>query len=143
MATELGIKNNNLSGLSSSSGGGSSSSSTSLNIDLNNGESLPKWYLFGENALKKEIDILTRNTYQFIPKISELEIERIRLKSFNVSSVGINAMQLNHRAYPTETPIKPKKRLIVAAAFIVGFILSIFLVFIMNAFRKEDDKITA
>ncbi len=49
MATELGIKNNNLSGLNSGSG-----SNTSLKIDLSNGESLPKWYLFGENALKKK-----------------------------------------------------------------------------------------
>jgi chain length determinant protein (polysaccharide antigen chain regulator) len=138
MATELGIKNNNLSGLSSSS-----SSSTSLKIDLSNGESLPKWYLFGENALKKEIDILTRNTHQFIPKIAKLEIKGIRLNSFNISSVGINAIQLNQRAYPLESPIKPKKKLIVAVAFIAGFILSIFLVFIVNAFRKENDKITA
>jgi uncharacterized protein involved in exopolysaccharide biosynthesis len=51
-------------------------------------------------------------------------------------------MQINQYAYPTETPIKPKKRLIVAVAFIAGFLLSIFLVFIINAFRKEDDKIT-
>ena len=40
-------------------------------------------------------------------------------------------------------PTKPKKKLIVAIAFIAGFILSIFLVFIMSAFRKEDDKTTA
>jgi uncharacterized protein involved in exopolysaccharide biosynthesis len=40
-------------------------------------------------------------------------------------------------------PTKPKKKLIVAVAFIAGFILSIFLVFIINAFRKEDDKATA
>jgi LPS O-antigen subunit length determinant protein (WzzB/FepE family) len=139
MATELGIKNNNLSGLSSSS----SSSSTSLKIDLSNGESLPKWYLFGENALKKEISILTKNTHQYIPKIATLEIEKIRLKSFVIDPVGINAMQLNQHAYPTETAIKPKKKLIVAVAFIAGFILSIFLVFIMNAFRKEDDKVSA
>ena len=40
-------------------------------------------------------------------------------------------------------PIKPKKKLIVAVAFIAGFILSIFLVLIMNAIRKENDKATA
>jgi LPS O-antigen subunit length determinant protein (WzzB/FepE family) len=137
MATELGIKNNNLSGLSSSS------SSTSLKIDLSNGESLPKWYLFGENALKKEISILTKNTHQYIPEIATLEIEKIRLKSFVIDPVGINAMKLNQHAYPTETAIKPKKKLIVAVAFIAGFILSIFLVFIINAFRKEDDKVSA
>ena len=138
MATELGIKGNNFSGLSNSS-----SSSTSLKIDLSNGESLPKWYLFGENALRKEIAILKQNTHQFIPKIATLEIERIRLKSFIVNPAGINSMQLNQQAYPPETPIKPKKKLIVAVAFIAGFILSIFLVFIMNAFRKEENITTA
>jgi LPS O-antigen subunit length determinant protein (WzzB/FepE family) len=40
-------------------------------------------------------------------------------------------------------PAKPKKKPIVAVAFIAGFILSIFLVFIMNAFRKEDDRVSA
>jgi len=142
MATELGVKDNNFSGLNSSSSS-SSSSSTSLKIDLSNGESLPKWYLFGENALRKEIAILKQNTHQFIPKIATLEIERIRLKSFIVNPAGINSMQLNQQAYPPETPIKPKKKLIVAVAFIAGFILSIFLVFIMNAFRKEENITTA
>jgi len=47
------------------------------------------------------------------------------------------------RVITNDHPIKPKKKLVVAVAFIAGFILSIFLVFIMNAFRKEDDKTTA
>ncbi len=42
----------------------------------------------------------------------------------------------------SDHPAKPKKELIVAVAFIAGFILSIFLVFIMNAFRKEEDKVS-
>ena len=43
----------------------------------------------------------------------------------------------------SDYPIKPKKGLIMSVAFIAGFILSIFLVFIMNAFRKKEDKATA
>ena len=43
----------------------------------------------------------------------------------------------------SDYPIKPKKKPIVMVAFIAGFILSIFLVFIMNAFRKKDDKAVA
>ena len=46
------------------------------------------------------------------------------------------------RVITNDYPTKPKKKLIVAVAFIAGFILSIFLVFIMNAFRKEDDKVS-
>jgi LPS O-antigen subunit length determinant protein (WzzB/FepE family) len=79
----------------------------------------------------------------FVAEINKLDIEAIKLKSFEPSSAGINAMQLNQHAYPPETPIKPKKKLIVTVAFVAGFILSIFLVFIMNAFRKEEDKVVA
>jgi len=43
----------------------------------------------------------------------------------------------------SDSPIKPKKRLIVAVAFIAGLMLSIFLVFIVNAFKRpEDEKAT-
>jgi len=79
----------------------------------------------------------------FVVEINKLDIEAIKLRSFELSPIGINSMQPNQYAYPTETPIKPKKRLIVALAFIAGFILSIFLVFIMNAFRNDDDKVAA
>jgi len=74
----------------------------------------------------------------FIAEINKLDIEAIKLKAFEPSSIGIHAMQMNQYAYPPEAPIKPKKRLIVAVAFIAGFILSILLVFIMNAFRPES-----
>ncbi len=137
LATELGVKENNFSGF------GNSNNSSTLQIDISSGKSLPKWYLFGEKALAKEIQLLEKNQYRFVPEISKLEIEMIRLKSFKVSNVGINAMQLNQHAYAPESAIKPKKKLIVAVAFIAGFILSIFLVFIMNAFRKEEAITTA
>jgi capsular polysaccharide biosynthesis protein len=38
-------------------------------------------------------------------------------------------------------PAKPKKTLIITIAFIAGFILSIFLIFILNAFRDEKDTV--
>jgi len=139
MAIELDIKNNNFSGINNNN----NNNNASLKIDLSNAQSLPKWYLLGSKALSKEIELLKKNKFNFIPEIAKLEVEEIKLKSFILSSVGINAMQINQRAYPPEASIKPKKRLIVAVAFITGFILSIFLVFIMNAFRKEEDTATA
>jgi len=75
----------------------------------------------------------------FIAEINKLDIEAIKLRSFDLSSIGINAMQINQYAYAPESPIKPKKQLIVAVAFIAGFILSILLVFVMNAFRSEKE----
>jgi len=44
----------------------------------------------------------------------------------------------------SDYPIKPKKKLIVAVAFIAGLMLSIFLVFLLNAFKgPEDEKAAA
>ncbi len=74
----------------------------------------------------------------FIGEINTLDIEAIRLKSFKPSSVGINSMQLNQHAFPANNPIKPNKRLIVLVAAVAGFILSIFLVLLMNAFRPKE-----
>jgi uncharacterized protein involved in exopolysaccharide biosynthesis len=59
----------------------------------------------------------------------------------------INSMMLPYNYHNSEIigqiitsdyPAKPKKKLIVAVAFIAGFILSILLSFIMNAFRTEE-----
>lgn len=99
------------------------------------------------NAIKSNQTLKTLESREddspFVAEINKLDIEAIKLQSFEPSSIGINAMQINQYAYAPESAIKPKKKLIVAVAFIAGFILSIFLVFIMNAFRKEDDKAVA
>jgi len=79
----------------------------------------------------------------FIAEINQLDVEAIKLKSISLDSTGINAMQISQYAYPEESPITPKKRQIVAVAFVAGFILSIFLVFIMNTFRQEDEKVAS
>jgi len=170
MANALNITENNFKKINNTN-------ESTLTVSVGDNQKLPKWYLYGENALLKEIGILKnrknddayvpeivnlqnklsairsnqllkelesrKDDSPFIAEINKLDIEAIKLKSFKPSSTGINAMQLNQRAYAPESAIKPKKRLIVAVAFIAGFILSIFLVFIMNAFRKEEDKATA
>ena len=79
----------------------------------------------------------------FIAEISLLDIETIKLESIRPDSTDISAMQLYQAAtseiIPTEIiPTKSKNRLIIALAFIGSFILSILLVFLMNAFKEED-----
>ena len=204
MAESLGVIDNNFKKI-----GNDKRSNSTLTVAIGDNQKLPKWYLYGKNALLNEINILKNrvsddayiseivnlqnqiqaisndkdladlknrvsddpyipeivnlqnklNTIHsnqdlktlqsrkddspFVAEINKLDIESIKLKSFQPSSIGINAMQINQYAYAPESAIKPKKKLIVAVAFIAGFILSIFLVFIMNAFRKEDDKAVA
>jgi LPS O-antigen subunit length determinant protein (WzzB/FepE family) len=169
MAKSIGIIDNNFKKTNSSE-----SQNSMLSADINNNQALPKWYLYGEKALLKELNILKNRvsddpyipeiiTLQnelaiiksnqvlktlearqddspFIAEINNLAIETARLSAFKPSSIGINAMQINQSAYAPENPIKPKKKLIVVVAFVTGFILSIFLAFMINVFRKEDDK---
>ena len=82
----------------------------------------------------------------FIAEISLLDIETIKLESIRPDSTDISAMQLYQAAtseiIPTEIiPTKSKNRLIIALAFIGSFMLSILLVFLMNAFKEEDVSI--
>ena len=70
-------------------------------------------------------------------------IERKKLVESMLLPHNYKNSEVIGRVITNDYPIKPKKKLIVMVAFIAGFILSIFLVFIMNAFRKEEDKATA
>jgi len=169
-ARSLGIKGNNFRS-------NSKADSSTLAVSINENYKLPKWYLYGEDALVKDINILEnrksddpyipqlvdlnnqlkeirsnqllqtlrnrKDDSPFIAKLNILDNESIELKSFILDATGINAMQLHQASFSPEKPIKPKKKLIVIVAFIAGFTLSIFLVFIMNALRKEDEKATA
>jgi LPS O-antigen subunit length determinant protein (WzzB/FepE family) len=74
----------------------------------------------------------------FTTEISLLDIETIKLESIRPDSTDINAMQLYQAATSEIIPTKSKNRLIIALAFIGSFILSILLVFLMNAFKEED-----
>jgi len=91
-----------------------------------------------KNNIKEVVKYITTLHQKNLNK-TKLELQSVKgnlVYNFNNSLIigDINA---------SKNPIKPKKKLIVAVAFIAGFILSIFLVFIMNTFRKEDDKVNA
>jgi len=87
-------------------------------------------------------------------KLLKLKEDRVKinnsLESLNEDKAELQSLLSSHNYKNTDVagqiithdrPAKPKKKLIVVVALIAGFILSIFLVFIMNAFRKEEDKV--
>jgi len=74
----------------------------------------------------------------FATKISQLDIETIQLESISPDSTGINAMQLYQAATSEIIPTRNTNRLLIGLAFIGSFILSILLIFLMNAFKEED-----
>jgi len=134
LAASLNIIESNLNQLNKSS------NNMNLNIAIQSGTNIPEWYLYGETALLKMIDLLESRSSDeaFIPQLLKLDSEMLKLESIRPDSTDISAMQLYQAATSEIIPTKSKNRLIIALAFIGSFMLSILLVFLMNAFKEED-----
>jgi capsular polysaccharide biosynthesis protein len=68
-------------------------------------------------------------------KITQLN-EKIDTLNFKKSEQNLSNSKLIGDYIVNDYPVKPKKSLTIAVSFVTGFILSIFLVFILNFFRK-------
>ena len=74
----------------------------------------------------------------FTTEISQLDVETIQLESISPDSTGINAMQLSQAETSEIIPTRSSRnRLIIAQTFIASFMLSLVLVFLMNALKEE------
>ena len=112
-----------------------------VNIAIGESNNLPDWYLYGEKALLQRIDILVNRSSDepYIPKLILLNIEKDRLKSesseYSLSDVtSINLISSKIKIISTS------KRQIVLIAFIVSFMMSIFLVLIMSVFKPNEKE---
>jgi len=137
LASSLNIIESNLNQLNKSS------NNMNLNIAIQSGTNIPDWYLYGETALLKMIASLESRASDeaFIPQLLKLDSEMLKLKSIRPDSAGINSMQLYQSAISKIIPTKSRNRLIIALAFVGSLILSILLVFLMNAVKEEDESI--
>ncbi|MCR1816814.1 Wzz/FepE/Etk N-terminal domain-containing protein [Aliarcobacter butzleri] len=83
--------------------------------------------------IKRELEYNIKNELEDI--LNRIELEKLKLTNkIAKNSEFVGSVLVN------ETPIKPKKSLIVIVAFITGFILSIFIVFFIqfvNNMKKE------
>ena len=105
---------------------------------------IPELVLF-ENQIKRINNNTLLQTLEerlddrpFNAEINQLDMEIIQLESISPDSTGINAMQLYQAATSEIIPTKNKNQLIIVLALIGSFMLSLVLVFLMNAFKEED-----
>gem|GEM_PF-304174 len=91
-------------------------------------------YLRGSRALKAELNVLKKRTNDdaFIPGLRNLQKQLMSIKGIKFDTASIHAMRLEQAAYPPDSPIKPKRRLIVALGLMLGLMLGIFVAFIVN-----------
>ncbi|MBT5291368.1 MAG: hypothetical protein HOL30_05375, partial [Thiotrichales bacterium] len=84
-----------------------------------------------------------KNDDPFIPSLREKEGELSRLTAIHIDPATISVAHLDQVAYPPESRIKPKRKLIVVLGFVLGLMLGIFGAFFSNFFenqRKEEEE---
>ena len=101
---------------------------------------MPIWYMYGEQALRQELDKLTSDKTLNSSKIDMLETQKSKLTSVDISAfddiVDIEMAGVHRSEVPT-SPISPKKRLIVSVMFFISLIISIFIAYLVRVLRKK------
>ena len=80
----------------------------------------------------KKDELLTTNLYKLEESKKIIELSLLPHNYKNTQIVG--------EIMTNDFPVKPKKKLIVAVAFVTGFIISIFLVFLFNFIKQNANR---
>jgi LPS O-antigen subunit length determinant protein (WzzB/FepE family) len=98
---------------------------------------MPIWYMYGEQALRQELDKLTSDKTVNSSLINMLESQKAELTSDDIDDIDdIEVAGVVRSEVPT-APISPKKRLIVIVMFFISLIISIFIAYLVRVLREK------
>lgn len=94
-------------------------------------------YMRGAKAIEAEMKVLEarQSDDPFVPELRNLQEQLSFLKSVNVQPENVSTFTLDSAAEVPETPVKPKKALVVALGVVLGGMLGVFLALIRYFFR--------
>ena len=100
-------------------------------------------YMRGAKAIRAELDVLQnrQNDDPFIAGLRELENQLDFLAKVSVSPDGVAVFTLDSAAEVSETPIKPKKALILALGVVLGGMLGIFIALVRGMLAKRRESV--
>lgn len=99
-------------------------------------------YMRGAKAIRAELDVLQnrKNDDPFIAGLRELENQLDFLAKVSVSPAGVAVFTLDSAAEVPETPIKPKKALILALGVVLGGMLGVFVALIRGSLLNRKQR---
>ncbi|SIR46953.1 LPS O-antigen chain length determinant protein WzzB [Pseudomonas flexibilis] len=111
--------------------------STTQNSSITDGSPL---YLRGAKAIRAELAVLESRASDdpFIPELRSLQERLEFLKGVDVSPENVAVFTLDSPALVPETPIKPKKALILAVGLVLGGMLGIFIALVRHMLRSRQ-----
>ncbi len=97
-------------------------------------------YMRGAKAIKAELKVLQerKGDDPFIGELRGLENKLDFLKRIQESEYDVSVFILDSNAEVPETPIKPKKSIIIAVGLIMGGMLGVFTALIRSMFKKRN-----
>lgn len=100
-------------------------------------------YMRGAKAIRAELEVLQnrKNDDPFIYNLRELENQLDFLARVSVSPDGVAVFTLDSAAEAAETPIKPKKPLILVLGLLLGGILGVFIALVRGMLAKRRKSI--
>ena len=90
-----------------------------------------------ENNRKVESLKARQNEQAFLEGIESLRVERARLKTINTDMSQLRLVNIDQLAVVPSKPIKPRKGLIVAVAFVFGLFLGAVVALLRGAFKAR------
>lgn len=97
-------------------------------------------YMRGAKAIRAELAVLEKREHDdpFIPGLRDLEKQLEFLKRVDVNPDNVSVFTLDSAAEVPETPINPKKALILALGLIVGGMLGVFVALIRTMLVRRS-----
>ncbi len=95
-----------------------------------------------EQNSRVEVLKVRTNDEPFIADLRDLKEQVAKLKNIKINEAKIKAASFDQMAVVPESPIKPKRKLIVIISFVLAFMLSIFLAFFLNFIQSSRTEET-
>jgi LPS O-antigen subunit length determinant protein (WzzB/FepE family) len=90
-----------------------------------------------EQNSRVEVLKVRTNDEPFIADLRDLKEQIAKLKNIKINEAKIKAALFDQMAVVPESPIKPKRKLVVIISFVLAFMLSIFLAFFLNFIQNS------
>jgi len=100
-------------------------------------------YMRGAKAIEAEMKVLEarQSDDPFIPELRSLQEQLSFLTTINVQPKNVSVFTLDSAAEVPETPIKPKKALIVALGIVLGGMLGVFIALIRAMMWRRTEQV--
>ena len=99
-------------------------------------------YMRGAKALQSQIHTLEnrKDDHAFVSKLRDLSSQLNMLNSLSLNFDQAEVVKIDHEAVVPDTPIKPRKTLIVAAGIIFGGMVGVLFALIRTAIRQRKER---